>query len=69
MDSLDYTGVGVDGILGNVLPAIKPGSIVLLHDGQPASTDTLAALPKILKWLDKNGYETVTVPDLLGLQG
>lgn len=41
-----------------------PGDIVLMHDG-PGHWFTAAAVPGILKTLDKNGYKFVTVPEML----
>lgn len=46
----------------HVLAHARPGSIILLHEGKPA---TLAALPAIIKGLRSRGYELVTVSELL----
>jgi peptidoglycan/xylan/chitin deacetylase (PgdA/CDA1 family) len=47
-----------------------PGSIILLHDGlnlarRPDRSATVAALPEIIHRLRDEGYEFVTVPELL----
>jgi peptidoglycan/xylan/chitin deacetylase (PgdA/CDA1 family) len=42
---------------------VRPGEIVLLHEGQRW---TLAALPRILAGLKGAGFELVTVGELLG---
>jgi peptidoglycan/xylan/chitin deacetylase (PgdA/CDA1 family) len=50
-----------------VLSALRPGAIVLLHDGGPRAHETRAALPAILRGLKRRGYRSVTVPALLHL--
>ena len=50
-----------------VLSALRPGAIVILHDGGPRAQETLRALPRILRGLKRRGYRSVTVPELLHL--
>ena len=54
-------------IAANVLnsPALKPGAIILLHDGSRDRQMTVNALPMILDGLVKRGLRSVTVPELL----
>ena len=54
-------------IAANVLnsPALKPGAIILLHDGTMNRQMTVNALPMILDGLRKRGLRSVTVPELL----
>ncbi|WP_017303768.1 polysaccharide deacetylase family protein [Spirulina subsalsa] len=56
-------------IAETVLNDATPGGIVLLHDGGGDHRTTVAALPKIIEGLRQQGYEFVTVPQLLELQG
>jgi peptidoglycan/xylan/chitin deacetylase (PgdA/CDA1 family) len=65
VDSEDYTRPGVDRIVQNVLDAAEPGSIVLMHDGGGDRSETVAALPQVIKKLRARGYGLVTVPELL----
>ena len=51
-----------------VLSALRPGAIVLLHDGGPRAAETLTALPRILRGLRRRGYRSVSVPQLLHLR-
>jgi cellulose synthase/poly-beta-1,6-N-acetylglucosamine synthase-like glycosyltransferase/peptidoglycan/xylan/chitin deacetylase (PgdA/CDA1 family)/spore germination protein YaaH len=53
-------------ILENVMRELPKGNIVLLHDGGGDRSQTLAALPKIIDALRAEGYEFVSVADLLG---
>ena len=43
------------------------GQIILMHDAGGVRTQTIAALPTIIETLQKEGYQFVTVGDLIGL--
>jgi peptidoglycan/xylan/chitin deacetylase (PgdA/CDA1 family) len=66
VDPSDYTLPGVSVIEQRVLAQVKPGAIVLSHDGGGPREQTLAAYPYIIKALRARGYRFVTVPELLG---
>ncbi len=64
-------GVQAESIVERVLAEAHPGAIVCLHDGDrkdPAigREATVAALPAIVRGLRRDGYELVTVSELLG---
>ncbi len=40
----------------NVIRKIKPGSIIVFHDSQKALPRLQYALPKLLQWMQENGY-------------
>ncbi|MBS1870595.1 MAG: polysaccharide deacetylase family protein [Actinobacteria bacterium] len=65
VDSEDYTRPGVDAIVRNVVEAVQPGSIVLMHDGGGDRTQTIAAIPRIVAQLRRDGYRFASVPRLL----
>ncbi len=65
VDSEDYTKPGVDAIVRNVVDAVRPGSIVLMHDGGGDRSETVAAVPRIVRELRRQGYRFVSVPRLL----
>ncbi|HKG39983.1 MAG TPA: polysaccharide deacetylase family protein [Conexibacter sp.] len=65
VDSEDYTQPGTDAIVRNVVDAVQPGSIVLMHDGGGDRAQTLAAVPRIVGQLRREGYRLVSVPRLL----
>ena len=65
VDSEDYTRPGVGAIVRNVVGAVRPGSIVLLHDAGGDRSQTIAALPRIVAALRRAGYGFVSVPRLL----
>jgi peptidoglycan-N-acetylglucosamine deacetylase len=61
----DYERPGDAAIVQHVLDGVHPGAIVLLHDGGGDRSETVAALPKVIKALRARGYRLVTVPQLL----
>jgi polysaccharide deacetylase family sporulation protein PdaB len=68
VDSLDWKSLGSEQVLTNVMKQTRPGSIILQHSGGAASQDlsgTVEALPSIISKLKANGYEMVTIPELL----
>ncbi|MEZ5123108.1 MAG: polysaccharide deacetylase family protein [Solirubrobacterales bacterium] len=65
IDSQDYLRPGADVIAQRVLSQARPGAIVLMHDAGGDRSQTIAALPKIIKGLRRKGYKLVTVPRLL----
>lgn len=65
VDPRDYTRPGAGVIAARVLGAVRPGSIVLMHDGGGPRGQTLAALPGIIDVLRARGYGFATVPQLL----
>ena len=65
VDSEDYTKPGVDKIVDNVVSAVHPGAIILMHDGGGDRTQTIAAVQRIVPQLRRQGYRFVTVPRLL----
>ena len=51
------------------LRLVRPGGILLMHDGGGNRETTVQALPLILEGLRKRGYRCVTVPQLLHIRG
>ncbi len=62
----DWQHPGADVIRERVLSAVKPGSIVTLHDNIETEGQTVEALPKIIESLQARGYHLVTITQLLG---
>jgi len=61
----DYFRPGVAQIVRRVMAAVRPGSVVLMHDGGGDRSQTAAALPIILRRLQARHLVPVTVPRLL----
>ena len=65
VDSRDWQVKTKDKIIKNILPNVKSGSIILMHDNHEYS---LNALEDVLKNLKNQGYKFVTVSELLELK-
>src|SRR6266403_319120 len=53
-------------IVDSVLRQAGMGNIILFHDGGGERANTIVALPQIIDKLREDGYQFVSVPDLLG---
>lgn len=65
VDTGDYTRPGVQAIVDRALSGARPGAIILLHDAGGNRTETIAALPRIIRGLRACGYRLVTVPQMM----
>jgi peptidoglycan/xylan/chitin deacetylase (PgdA/CDA1 family) len=65
VDTEDYLQPAVTRIVERAVAGAQPGGIVLMHDGGGDRSQTVAALPTIIKQLRARGYSLVTVPELL----
>ncbi len=65
VDTDDYEQPGVPVIVERALEGAHPGAIILMHDAGGVRTQTIEALPLIIKGLRAKGYDLVTVPKLL----
>lgn len=63
-DSLDWKKPGVQAITDRVLKKTEPGDIILMH-ASDTCLQTPEALPKVLEGLKQQGYQLVTVSELL----
>lgn len=64
VDPGDWRRPTVDQVVGNVVDQVKPGGIILLHDGQ-FPLPTPQAIGRIVDTLRQQGYTFVTVSELL----
>ena len=62
VDSLDWKLLSADEMYNRVTEKVQNGSIILFHNGVE---NTPQALDKILKKLKTDGYEFVTVSELI----
>ncbi len=63
-DSLDWMNPGVNSIVDRVSKKVHPGDIILMHASDTCK-QTTEALPMVIKNLKDQGYEFVTVSELL----
>ncbi|MDX6629819.1 MAG: peptidoglycan-N-acetylglucosamine deacetylase [Gaiellales bacterium] len=64
VDSRDWQLPGTRAIVRRVLAHVRPGSIVLMHDGGGDRRETLRALPAILRALERRHLKVVTLSRL-----
>lgn len=64
-DTEDWKRPGTQKIINKVLSGTTPGNIILFHDAGGNRSQTVEALKEILPELKKQGYEFVTVSELL----
>lgn len=64
IDSLDWKNPGRDVIVERVMKRLKPGGIILMH-ASDTPVQTAEALPILLEKIKAQGYEIVTVGQLL----
>lgn len=56
VDPEDWSEPGTEAIVSQVLAEVKPGAIVLLHDGGGDRSQTVAAVEQLLAALAEQGY-------------
>lgn len=67
---LDWRERPAEEVAFSVISSAQPGSIVLMHDGAEADgdrTQTIEALRQIIPTLQEQGFEFVTVSELIGI--
>lgn len=63
VDTRDWADRNSDIIYSRVVAGAKPGSIIILHDVHKTS---VAAVPRIIKTLQKEGYAFVSLDEMFG---
>lgn len=56
VDPRDWSRPGVPAIVSTVQKQLKPGGVILMHDGGGDRSQTVAALKELLPWLVAQGY-------------
>ena len=64
IDTDDWQQPAAATIVTRVMRAVRPGAVVLMHDGGGNRSHTVQALPTIIKQLKAMGYSFVTVSQL-----
>jgi peptidoglycan/xylan/chitin deacetylase (PgdA/CDA1 family) len=65
VDTDDYERPGVEVIVQRALEGAKPGAIILMHDAGGDRSQTIAALPEVIRRIRARGLHLVTVARLL----
>ena len=66
VDTRDWAHKSAGEIVFNVKKNVRPGSIILFHDYTVGENHTVEALDKVIGFLIEDGYEFVTVGELIG---
>ncbi|MBR2877467.1 MAG: hypothetical protein IKC01_10025, partial [Clostridia bacterium] len=66
VDTRDWENRNSSKIVSNIKNNVSDGSIVLMHDLYDA---TASATEIIIPWLIKNGYQLVTVSEMMDAKG
>ncbi|MER7578369.1 polysaccharide deacetylase family protein [Kitasatospora sp. NPDC097691] len=61
VDPADWSRPGTAAIRSRVLNNVRPGSVILLHDGGGDRSQTVAALPVVISTLKARGYGFATL--------
>lgn len=67
LDAQDWEQPGVEHILEKSREAVKNGSILIFHDGYGDRSQTIEAVRMLVSELTSQGYQLVTVSELLTL--
>ena len=65
VDTEDYRQPGVAAIAQTALAGARPGAIILMHDAGGDRSQTVSAIPQIVRGLRQRGFRLVTVPRLI----
>ncbi|SMQ84856.1 Glycosyltransferase, catalytic subunit of cellulose synthase and poly-beta-1,6-N-acetylglucosamine synthase [Bacillus sp. OV166] len=66
IDSDDWQRLSSDEIVNRVLDQLPEGNVILMHDAGGDRSNTVEALPTIIKELKQRGYTFTTIADLTG---
>ncbi|MBM7604372.1 peptidoglycan/xylan/chitin deacetylase (PgdA/CDA1 family) [Metabacillus crassostreae] len=67
LEARDWEQPGIDHILAKSRECVKNGSILIFHDGYGDRSQTIEAVSKLVSELTLQGYQFVTVSELLKL--
>lgn len=68
MGAQDWDQPGVEHILRETRSQVRPGSILIFHDGYGDRSQTVSAVRTLVPELVEQGYRLVTVQELLALE-
>lgn len=68
IDTRDWERPGTESIIAAATTDVKPGEVILMHDGGGDRSQTVAALDQICKTLKSQGFEFVTVSQMADIE-
>ena len=66
LDTEDWKSRNAKKVFNRVKKEVKDGDIILMHDIHP---ETAEAVKKIVPWLAEQGYDMLTVTELMARKG
>lgn len=66
LDTLDWKSKDADKVFKQVKKNVSDGDIILVHDIHPSTAESMK---KIIPWLQENGYDILTVSELMERKG
>ncbi len=66
LDTLDWSSRNADKVVAEIKDNVKDGDIILMHD---LYSSTAEATEEILPWLIAEGYQIVTVSEMMAVKG
>ncbi len=64
-EARDWSNPGVNFIIRRILDRVRDGTIILMHDGGGDRSQTVAALPAIIRRLRDQGFRFVTIQQMV----
>lgn len=66
VDTLDWKSKDADKVFKQIKKNVSDGDIILVHDIHPSTAE---AMKKVIPWLQENGYDILTVSELMERKG
>ncbi|MBR5442130.1 MAG: polysaccharide deacetylase family protein [Clostridia bacterium] len=66
LDTMDWSSRNADSVVSNIKGKVRDGDIILMHDLYDSTAD---ATEEILPWLVAEGYQIVTVSEMMAVKG
>jgi peptidoglycan/xylan/chitin deacetylase (PgdA/CDA1 family) len=66
VDTMDWSSRNADAVVAKIKSNVKDGDIVLMHD---LYDSTAEATEQIVPWLVAEGYQIVTVSEMMAVKG
>lgn len=66
LDTLDWKSKDADKVFKQIKKNVSDGDIILVHDIHPSTAE---AMKKVIPWLQENGYDILTVSELMERKG
>lgn len=66
VDPKDWSRPSTGAVIARVVSATRPGAVILMHDGGGDRSQTIEALPEIIRVLREQGFRFLTLDEMYG---